>query len=175
MNEKKGNISGLVWALIAAGFVVAATIAIIVAYSYARTAWREIARTEAQSRRAELKSNLQTIQSHLSLYRTEHRRQFPGITADGTFDGELFARQMTNPTDGNGKVMDPETTEGAGEEYPFGPYLDEIPENPMVDTEVARRVTGGPNPPPRDGSSAWWLDTGTGDLSANHTKPKPAP
>ncbi|MCE5326550.1 MAG: ankyrin repeat domain-containing protein [Planctomycetaceae bacterium] len=114
-----------------------------------------------QAKRMALESDRLTINSQAELYKMQHNGRRPGIR-DGSFDGELFVRQLTRPTSADGEFIPP------GPEALYGPYLLSFPANPFVEGPAASRVKGGPGPSPNDGSSGWWVMTTTGEVFPNH-------
>jgi len=97
-----------------------------------------------ESRVNALKMNLFRIRQQIDIYKQEHDA-FPTV--------EDFALQMTRPTDAAGNPVSPGTN-GA-----LGPYIREIPPNPMNDLNT---VTSD-----EPGDSGWFFDPDTGDFHAN--------
>jgi len=111
-----------------------------------------------------LRSDVQTIRSQVELYKVQHGGRRPGVDAQGRFDSQLFARQLTQRTDVQGNTL-------AGKEdgsERFGPYLQRMPANPYMSGPAAAVVSGGKGPAPRDGASGYWVDTDTGLFGPNH-------
>jgi len=111
------------------------------------------------SREANLKENLSRIRAYVEVYRNEH---------DTLPSGENLADQMTKYTNFQGEVNDAET-----EEFRFGPYLDQIPPNPLTKDRTIR-FTDDPNQraTPGDIDAGWWYNELTGafyaDLTGEH-------
>jgi len=97
-----------------------------------------------ESRVNALKMNLFRIRQQIDVYKQEHGA-FPTV--------EDFALQMTRPTDAAGNPVAHGTT-GA-----LGPYLREIPRNPMNDQNTVTHD--------EPGTSGWYFDPDTGDFYAN--------
>ena len=99
--------------------------------------------------------NHHTMQSQLELYRAHHLGNSPDDIGDAT-DG--FLPQLTNSTNVGGTV-------GDGDNFPYGPYIDEIPANQLNDltTVVGQAVADG------DGTSGWQYDKDTGKIWPNHS------
>jgi len=113
----------------------------------------------AEARVSNLVTNLQTVRSQLLLYKTQHIESWPGSASDAT----LFGKHMMQYTDRTGAVAaTPSTT------YPFGPYLQQVPVNPISGlntvtiTDTATDVFAAPG---TDGG--WWFNRGTGEFRAN--------
>ena len=94
-----------------------------------------------------LKMNLSRIRQQIDVYKQEHG-DFPTV--------EDFALQMTGPTDADGNPM------AHGAQGALGPYLREMPPNPMNDQAT---VSDG-----EPGSSGWYFDPDTGDFHANDSE-----
>ncbi len=113
--------------------------------------------TEASSeaRVSNLMTNLQTIRSQLLLYKTQHLEDYP----------DDFADQMTQYTDVNGN-----TNATPDSDYPYGPYLQSVPANPISGSNVVREVTGASttfSAPEAD--AGWWFNSDTGEFRADLT------
>lgn len=80
-----------------------------------------------------LKSNLATMRSAIDLYAQQHGGTYPGMnkSADGTADGTAtdFANQLTKFSDAKGKTS--ETKVSGTDTYAYGPYLKEVPKDPV--------------------------------------------
>jgi len=95
-----------------------------------------------------VKFNLATLRSQIQLYRAQHNGLNPSATLV----------ELTTNTDVSG-------AQGTGANYPYGPYLRQIPANPFsnsntvtviaVDPAVAGSVTG---------SGGWLYNTTTGNV-----------
>jgi general secretion pathway protein G len=121
--------------------------------------------TEAsgEARVSNLMTNLQTIRSQLLLYKTQHLENLPASAAGE--DGTDFADQMTSYTDVDGNVnATPDS------DFPYGPYLQTIPVNPISGDNTVTVVQDGATPftaPAADGG--WWFNTVTGEFRASLT------
>ena len=103
--------------------------------------------TEASNdaRLSALSSDLQSVRSQIELYKIHHLDTLP--TAD-------IVNELTNRTNLTGTVM---PADGAAADYPFGPYLQQFPTNPFVNSaSVGDAATDG-----------WTYDTDTGALAAS--------
>ena len=102
-----------------------------------------------ETREESLKSILHRVRQQLEIYKEQHRGEYPRL--------EQFEAQMTEATNADGDTAAIGT---AG--YPFGPYLYNMPRNPMTDgTDVG---TGEP------GTSAWYYEEDTGTFHANDSE-----
>ena len=121
--------------------------------------------TEAsgEARVSNLMTNLQTIRSQLLLYKTQHLEILPAAAAGET--GDDFVAQMTSYTDVDGNVnATPDSN------YPFGPYLQSIPVNPVSGDNTVTVVQVGATAFAAPAADAgWWFNTVTGEFRANLT------
>jgi len=76
-----------------------------------------------------LKDDLRYLRTQLAVYKAQHRDTPPGFLANNrstNVDVSLMTQQLKSRTDVNGNVgADPKT-------YPFGPYLQGMPPNPLT-------------------------------------------
>jgi len=115
--------------------------------------------TEASqdARVSSLMTNLQTIRSQVLLYKAQHLEVFPGA------GGADFADQMTEYSDQNGNTNATPSTS-----YPYGPYLQSVPKNPVSNDDAVRIITDGSttfSAPTAD--AGWWFNTATGEFRAD--------
>jgi general secretion pathway protein G len=89
------------------------------------------------ARRNSLTSQLQTLRSQLELYKLQHLDQLPTDLVDG--DATDTWVQLINKTNKEG-------TTGTGTDYPFGPYLQAEPKNPLNGESEVQVVTADVNP-----------------------------
>jgi len=110
--------------------------------------------TEAST--ANLRENLSKIRAHIQVYRNQHARH-P--------DGDRLGEQMTQATNFNGEV-----SEVCDAEHPYGPYLEQMPANPVSSQRTIRVASGVDvsfSPPAADGG--WWYNEATGEFRADLT------
>ena len=110
--------------------------------------------TEASNdaRDSALQSDLQTLRSQLELFKVQHLEKYPwDITAAITSD-ELKTI-LTSRTNQAGTVM---PTGGATADYPYGPYLQSFPVNPVNSKAT---VGTGTSAPPADNAYGWWWNS----------------
>jgi general secretion pathway protein G len=111
------------------------------------------------SRETNLKENLSKIRAHIQIYRNQHG-SFP--------DGEDFADQMTKHTDFSGDVA-----ETRDDTHRFGPYIEQMPPNPITgSSDVRVEMDGSAYFPAGDEDGGWWYNETNGrffaDLTAAH-------
>jgi len=114
----------------------------------------------AISRETNLKENLSKIRVNIQVYRAEHNL-FP-TAAD-------FGRQLTKPTNFAGEVADARDAD-----HRFGPYLEQMPANPITNVATVRAAASPAQAfPPGDTDGGWFFNETTGafyaDLTASHT------
>lgn len=99
----------------------------------------------AISRESNLKENLSKIRAQIQVYRNQHNG-FPA--AAGLVD------QMTKYTRTDGQVSAVWTSE-----YRFGPYLEQMPPNPVTGDRTIRAAAGTDDAfPPGDADGGWWYN-----------------
>jgi prepilin-type N-terminal cleavage/methylation domain-containing protein len=92
--------------------------------------------------------NVQTLRSQLELYRSHH----DGLTPDGVLS------QLLTSTDIAG-------AKGGGANYPYGPYLKQIPTNPFNDSASIKVITNDPaQSADVTGSGGWLYNPSTGGI-----------
>jgi hypothetical protein len=108
------------------------------------------------ARLSNLISSLQTIRSQLMLYKVQHEEKYPN---------QHFVDQMTQHTDADGNVSATPDTE-----YPYGPYLQSIPVNPVSGDNTVTVVHDEDTvfSAPED-DAGWWFNPATGEFRANLT------
>jgi len=108
------------------------------------------------SRETNLKENLSKIRAQIQVYRQQHT-SFP--------DPGDFVDQMTKYTDFDGDVAATQSVD-----YRYGPYLEQMPPNPVTQDATIRPAA---NPalrhPPGDQNGGWWYNPLTGDFYADLT------
>ena len=120
----------------------------------------------AEARISNLATNLQSVRSQILLYKTQHVETYPGSASDAT----VFGKQMMQYSDVTGAVSATPSSS-----YPFGPYLQAVPVNPISGIATVTVVNAGGtvfSAPSSDGG--WWFNMVTGefraDLKASWTK-----
>jgi len=95
-----------------------------------------------------LTTNLQIIRGQIALYKLQHDDTYPVL--------KTFTEQMTQFTKEDGTYH---ATDRAN--YPLGPYLQTIPNNPYTGTNDVTKTAAG-------ATKAWYYDEDTGEFRANH-------
>ena len=118
------------------------------------------ASTEAKT--SSLVTDLQSVRSQIELYKVQHNDNLPGV-ANGTHTaGAAFKDALTGYTDIFGETVtrtDPNA---------YGPYLQKIPTNQFVDSDVVTctPLNGATPGVSTDGTQGWVFDEDTGKFWA---------
>jgi general secretion pathway protein G len=103
-----------------------------------------------------LKDDLRYLRTQIVVFKAQHRDVAPGYPGgDGraTPTWDLFQAQMTKYT--NNKC---DTSDTGGPNYPFGPYLQKIPNNPLTGiTKVLVIANGQAMPTTFQGADYGWI------------------
>lgn len=99
------------------------------------------------------KFNLSTMRSQIQLYRTQHGGLSPAATLI----------ELKKSTDASG-------AQGTGASYPFGPYLREIPANPVTNSNAVKSITNDPAVAGdvTSGGAGWLYNATTGGIWVDH-------
>jgi len=112
------------------------------------------ASTEAKT--SSLCTDLQTMRSQIELYKVQHNDNLPGVV-NGTHTASIdFEAALTGQTDIFGETG---TT--------YGPYLQKIPTNQFVDSDVVAEGVAATPPIVSDGTVGWYFNTDTGQFHAS--------
>ena len=105
------------------------------------------------AKQSSMDSIVQTVQSQLELYKVQHNENYPGDNG-GALDSATFWTQLTTRTD----------PDGAADANGFGPYLKDIPENPVATGGTVLDAAVG-----NAGETGWYFDFtgGTGAFGPN--------
>jgi len=113
-----------------------------------------------------LKDELRYLRTQIIVYRAQHHDVSPGYpggdVGQPATDSD-FTAQMTRHTDDKGAVSNTNSAT-----YKFGPYLSEIPENPVNKLKAIQVVADGDPWPTADGIAyGWFYRPSTGDIMPN--------
>jgi len=97
--------------------------------------------------------NLHTLRSQIELYRTQHNGVAPSATLV----------ELTQSTNAGG-------TQGTGVNFPYGPYIREIPKNPFTNTAAIKVITTDPAVATdvTAGGGGWIYNATTGGIWIDH-------
>jgi len=120
--------------------------------------------TEASSeaKLSSMVTDLQSVRSQIQLYKINHNDNLPGV-ANGTHTGAAgFVNSLIGKTDVFGNALLITDTTG------YGPYLQRIPTNQFVDSNVVGlgNTAGALPGVVTDGSQGWFFDQDTGSFWA---------
>jgi general secretion pathway protein G len=113
-----------------------------------------------------LRDDLRHLRTQIMVYRAQHGNVSPGFPngdPSATPTDAAFVAQMTQYTDGRGRASaNPDAT------HKLGPYLTDMPVNPINDSASIRFIgPGQPFPSAPVGSEGWVYQPSTGAISAN--------
>jgi len=105
-------------------------------------------------RETNLKENLSKVRVHIEVYRNQHA-DLP--------DGDRFADQLTQASNFEGECADVR-----GGEYIYGPYIEQMPANPMTGDRTVRWTADvAALFPPGDQNAGWWYNEASGRFYAD--------
>ena len=126
----------------------------------------QFSNASATARASMLADDLRVMRTQISVYKAQHRGAAPGYPNGDTNavpTEESYIAHMTKASNIEGDVADPGT---AG--YPFGPYLREIPLNPLNNKSTVEIVPdNGTLPAAPDNSHGWIYQPFTSTLLAD--------
>ncbi len=118
------------------------------------------------ARQNTMREDLRFMRTQISVYIAEHSGSKPGYPPGSSTGAteQWFIDQMTNPTDLKGNI-------GAQSDgtHRFGPYLSQIPENPMNSLDTIRIVGSGAFPTEAQGTHGWIYQPSTGAFASDMT------
>lgn len=115
----------------------------------------QFTKTSSQTREATLKDCLRYLRTQIQVYKVQHANVPPGFPDNDLSqvpDATTFVAQMTQFTDDSGHVNGT-----LSDVYRWGPYLSELPANPMTSSNGIL-VIGGPSmPAPNPSQPYGWI------------------
>ena len=118
-----------------------------------------------QARVGTLADDLRYMRVQLQVYAAQHHDVPPGYP-DGNPaaepSGETFSTQLTGMTDERGRTV------ASGSPGALGPYLSNVPDNPLNGSSAVR-VAVGPVMPAPDGTTGWTFNPTLNRFAANLT------
>jgi prepilin-type N-terminal cleavage/methylation domain-containing protein len=131
-------------------------IVVVIMAVLAATIIPQFADSTTDAKVSTLKFNLHTLRSQIELYRTHHDGKLPSATLV----------ELTKATDVSGAV-------GTGTNYPFGPYLRVLPDNPFSNKNTVTAVAVSPATVANvtaNNAGGWLFNATTGEVWADHDK-----
>ena len=125
-------------------------IVVVIMAVLAATIIPQFASSTRDAQESTTKFNVHTMKSQIELYKAHHLGNTPAL-ADGTLAG------LTSSTKADGTV-------GTGDAFPFGPYMDTIPDNPSVGNNT---VVAGTGAAVVAGGAGWQYDASNGKIWSN--------
>lgn len=137
----------------ASGFtLVEVLIVVVIMAVLAATIIPQFADSTTDAKVSTLKFNLHTLRSQIELYRTHHDGKLPSATLV----------ELTKATNVSG-------AQGTGTNFPFGPYLRTLPDNPFSNANTVTAITASPATAAQvTGTGGWLFNTTTGELWADN-------
>jgi general secretion pathway protein G len=134
-------------------------IVVIIMAVLAATIIPQFTTSTKDARESSLKFNMHTLRSQIELYKAQHNGVYPSVT-------NQTLPQLSGRTNASGTVGTSAT------DYPFGPYVDQIPANPMDSKTAVTSVSlSGAKPTAVSGSDGGWqYDPNTGAIWPNDSE-----
>lgn len=127
-------------------------IVVVIMAVLAATIIPQFADSTTDAKVSTLKFNLHTLRSQIELYRTHHDGKLPSSTLV----------ELTKATNVSG-------TQGTGVNFPFGPYLRQLPDNPFSNANTVTVITASPATAAQvTGTGGWLFNATTGELWADN-------
>ena len=114
-------------------------------------------------------SSLRTLRSQINLYKLEHDN-YPGYVSGTAFaNTTIFTNQLAGTSKSTGSAVSATVSTTT---YPYGPYMLEIPENPINgSSDVKMFTTTAALADEVDGSTGWLYKVLTGEICINSDDP----
>jgi prepilin-type N-terminal cleavage/methylation domain-containing protein len=134
-------------------------IVVIIMAVLAATIIPQFTTSTKDAKESSLKFNMHTLRSQIELYKAQHNGVYPAVTSKSL-------PQLTSRTNAGG------TTGTDAASYPFGPYVDQIPNNPMDGKNAVTSVSlSGAKPTAVSGTDGGWqYDPNTGAIWPNDSE-----
>ncbi len=115
-----------------------------------------------EARDSAIETDIQMVRRQILVYKAQHIGKGPHLDASGNPDPNNLPARLTGKTDVDG------TINANGE---FGPYMQDWPTNPYSSSPVDGKLFFGTDvAPPRNGTTGWYYNTITCEISANSVK-----
>lgn len=120
-----------------------------------------------QARQIILKDDLQYLRTQITVFRAQHQNVSPGYPNGYSMlppNVRCFVDQMTEHSDINCNLSQKDSTS-----YPYGPYLKQLPVNPINNSSDVILVPNNRAMPAPGGSAGWIYKAETQEIIANLT------
>ncbi len=127
-------------------------IVVVIMAVLAATIIPQFADSTTDAKVSTLKFNLHTLRSQIELYRTHHDGKLPSATLI----------ELTKSTNVSG-------AQGTGTNFPYGPYIRQLPDNPFTNSNTVTTISASPaTAGDVTGTGGWLFNTTTGELWADN-------
>lgn len=127
----------------------------------------QFSRASQESKQNMLKDALHFMRTQVAVFKAQHQDVPPGYP-DGNPasmpDASVLAQQLTQRTDLNCRIGAP-----GADGYPYGPYIHELPANPINGLSSVEMVGNNQAMPKPDGKTGWIYIPQTQEIIANLT------
>jgi prepilin-type N-terminal cleavage/methylation domain-containing protein len=152
-------------------------IVVIIIAILAAIAIPQFSSTSSDAQEAALDANLNTLRSAVELYRLQHGNKYPSAVASaggadcttvkgvGKINEDVsFKEALTKLSNVKGETCDANPSGGA---YVYGPYLREVPAEPVTLSTAIKIDTTATNVVPAAATGGWQFNNVTGQLVMN--------
>jgi len=127
----------------------------------------QLSRASQQSRQNSLKDVLQYFKTHIAVFKAQHQDLPPGYPGANPTSGptnQAMASQLTEYSD-----VFCDLSPRPGTAFQFGPYVKEIPANPVNGMNTVKMIGNNQSLPAPDGTTGWIYKPQTQELIPNLT------
>jgi len=120
-----------------------------------------------QARENTIKDELRYLRTQIEVFKAQHQDVPPGYTngnPNSSPSSEVFSDEMTQHTDINCN-----TSSSASSTFAYGPYLSQMPTNPVNGDATMTMVSNNTSMPAPDGSTGWIYQPQTQQIMVNLT------
>jgi general secretion pathway protein G len=120
-----------------------------------------------QARENTLKDELRYLRTQVTVFKAQHNDVppgYPGLDPSATPDAATLVSQMTEHSDVYGNL-----SAAAATSFPYGPYLSQMPVNPVNGKNTILMIPNNASLPAPDNSTGWIYQAQTQQIMANST------